>query len=182
MNVELLRKELDYIQDSELKGVVTEILSRIPECMEHKPSSSSGKYHPAFDNIDGGNINHTKAVVAVAKTLISGILDWERCQYYIIDDYIYAACILHDMCKYGNDPVNTQHTVTSHPMLAANLIRDKYPIIAMLIESHMGKWNQIKNDKQVIGYLPLPCTFMQKLVHMADHIAAQKWISEDILK
>lgn len=179
MNIELLRKEINLITDQPLRECVERILKEIPECMEHKPSSSSGKYHPEFDRIDGGNINHTKAVVKVAQTLISGFSAWDRNIYNIQDDMIYAACILHDMCKYGEDPDNCDHTVHNHPVLAGNLIRAEYPAVAFLIDSHMGKWNTSKMDPTT---LPVPITFMQKIVHIADHIAAQTWISDSILK
>lgn len=183
MNIELLRRELNLIKDETLRKAVEDILVTIPECMEHKPSSSSGKYHPQFDCVDGGNINHTKAVCKVAETLIGGFSSWDRQLYNINDDYIYAACILHDMMKYGETPDTQQYTVKNHPILAGNLIRPNYPQIAFLIDSHMGKWNEITDDKRnVIGHMPIPITFMQKIVHMADHIAAQKWISDTILQ
>lgn len=53
MNVELLRREVNLIKDEALRNKVETILQDIPEVMEHKPSSSSDKYHPDFDRIDG---------------------------------------------------------------------------------------------------------------------------------
>ena len=141
MNVELLRREVNLIKDEALRNKVETILQDIPEVMEHKPSSSSDKYHPDFDRIDGGNINHTKAVVKVAEKLVDGFSSWNYALHSINADHIYAACILHDMCKYGTDPDNTDHTVHEHPKLAGDLIRADYPHVAFLIDSHMGKWN-----------------------------------------
>lgn len=181
MNVELLRKELKKIKDEALRCTVERILQNIPECMERKASSSSGKYHPDFDNVDGGNINHTKAVVRVLSTLLN---EYESYDVYAIHvDELYAAAILHDMMKYGEYPENSEHTVSDHPILAANLIRAEYPGVARLIESHMGRWNEIRNEeKEVVGYLPIPITHEERLLHTADHIASQKWISQKILE
>lgn len=179
MNKELLRREINLIKDEALRTEVERILDGIPECMEHKPSSSSGKYHPEFDNVDGGNVNHTKAVVKVAEKLVDGFSSWDYSLHLIIPDQIYAACILHDMCKYGDDPDNTDNTVHEHPILAGNLIRQKYPHVAFLIDSHMGRWNTSRFGGQT---LPVPITFMQKIVHIADCIAAQKWVSDKILE
>lgn len=178
MNVELLRRELNLIKDEALKNKVEAILQNIPEVMEHKPSSSSGRYHPDFDNSDGGNIKHTKAVVKVAEKLVDGFSSWDYAVYNLNADYIYAACILHDMCKYGTDPDTATHTVHEHPKLAGDLIRSDYPHVAFLIDSHMGKWNTSKYSNVT---LPVPVTFMQKIVHIADCIASQKWISDKIL-
>lgn len=180
MNIELLRRELDLIGDEALRKTVEGILRDISECMEHKPSSSTGKYHPAFDCEDGGNINHTKAVVRVLGTLLG---EYESYEVYCIKvDNLYAAAILHDMCKYGEFPENSEHTVSDHPILAANLIRATYPDVARLIESHMGRWNEIRNEeKEVVGYLPIPISHEERLLHTADHIASQKWIDRSIL-
>lgn len=179
MNVELLRRELNLITDEALKNKVEAILQNIPEVMEHKPSSSSGKYHPDFDNTDGGNIKHTKAVVKVAEKLVDGFSSWNFVKLYLIADYVYAACILHDMCKYGTDPDTATHTVHEHPKLAGDLIRSDYPHVAVLIDSHMGKWNTSKYSNVT---LPVPETFMQIIVHIADCIAAQKWVGNGILE
>ena len=181
MNIELLRRELDLIGDEALRKTVEGILRDIPDCMEHKPSSSSGKYHPDFDNEDGGNINHTKAVVRVLGTLLS---EYESYEVYCIKvDNLYAAAILHDMMKYGENPDEAECTVSDHPFLAANLIRAEYPSVARLIESHMGRWNEIRNEeKEVVGYLPIPISHEERLLHTADHIASQKWIDRSILE
>ena len=184
MNAELLRRELNLIKNEALRGKVEEILRSIPECMEHKPSSSSGKYHPEFDRVDGGNINHTKAVVKVAEILMDATDYFADAETYKeVFDSVIAACILHDMMKYGTDPDEAEHTVSNHPILAAKLIEDYDPKIAGLIECHMGKWNGIKNEqREVVGYMPKPGNLLEVIVHFADLIASREWVSEKILE
>lgn len=181
MNIELLRKEIELIKGDALRTKVEEILKEIPDVMEHKPSSSSGKYHPEFDCGDGGNINHTKAVVRVLTDLLQMYNSYDL--YSINVDNLYASAILHDMCKYGENPEEAEHTVSNHPILAANLIRADFPQVAQIIESHMGKWNEIRNEeKEVIGYLPIPINHEQWILHLADYIASRRYISERIFE
>ena len=96
-------------------------------------------------------------------------------------DMIIASLILHDGCKSGIE--KNRYTLTEHPLIVAELIRNSpdiasyvdeetLNIILSCIESHMGIWNyDYKTKKEV---LPKPKTKMQNFVHWCDYIASRK--------
>lgn len=186
-NKEILRKELNLIENETLRRFVEYCLDDAPEYFYHVPASSSGKYHPKQDLGEGGLIRHTKAVVQVAIDLI-------RCEQFNMakeeKDNIISACILHDVIKNGFE--DSQHTVTNHPLLASEFIENRYKefkniceksnstwikknYIRSLIETHMGIWNKDKEGNEVLPLIG-DCQPCHLLVHLADYIASRKYI------
>lgn len=158
--LEKFRNELAGIRNIEVRDFVTECLIKAPEHFWHRPSSSTGKHHLRDEFSEGGNVKHTKRVCSVAEILIRA---WP-CSVNI--DAIRGACILHDICKYGDGLPGTEYTAENHPQLAAGLIK-KIPgpipykgLIVNAVESHMGKWG-VKKPISVEGWI----------VHFADVIA-----------
>ena len=123
-------KELSYIKDQNIQAIVLAALEYFADEMHKTASASStGKYHPASDNGDGGLIRHTKTVVLELVKLINkyehqgyGTKALNQNQEYMNDenglsydaphfdkhsdpifahrDEMIAAAILHDMAKY----------------------------------------------------------------------------------
>lgn len=185
---EVFEKELNYIENKELRKFIKDCLEKAPDYFYHVPASSSGKYHPKQDLWDGGLIRHTKAVVQVAMDLI-------RCeQFYGSEeskDEIISACILHDIIKNGFE--DSGHTLTEHPLLASDFIQEVYSngeyysiwtnknAIQAMIKTHMGIWNKDKEGNEV---LPLIGDYNDRglLVHLADYIASRKYVDMSLME
>lgn len=164
----------------------------LPDYFFTTPSSSTGKYHPAFANAKNGLVLHSLAVVLYTTQLFE-ILEFNRsiassCAYNDIYNNIIVAAFLHDMFKYGDPATYTTETYTchEHPALAAaffrsdeikpiaamyNLTSEDLEFIASLIESHMGPWTTSKYSNVV---LPAPKTSFEMLLHKADYFASMK--------
>jgi 23S rRNA maturation-related 3'-5' exoribonuclease YhaM len=151
-------EELDKIQDEEIRQLTKECLDNAPPHFWYRPASSTGKYHAPEENEEGGLIIHTKRVCHVGELLIAGWVD------NVNADVIRSACILHDVCKYGEGYSASRYTLNNHPALGARFIRaitnGKYDIqkvdaIANAVASHMGKWGSsfINEPENLIVHL-----------------------------
>jgi len=164
----IFSKELSMIRDSEIQRRVIEILTKeVSDRHTHEGASSTGKYHPVFSQGEGGLIRHVKAVVFMVNELCNTRPEMSK-------DQLIAAAILHDMRKYvGSDP----YTKHEHPAtMAALCFQYELPVVARLIESHMGIWNSNKHSKIL---LPIPCEEDEWLFHYADYIASRRWLKLD---
>jgi len=180
--LEPLLEEINLIKDENIRSFIRSILYRVDDFWKI-PSSFSGKYHPADEHGDGGNVLHTKRVVRASKVLSDSysLSDDDR-------DIVYAACLIHDLtkgvkssdsdqCKY--DPM--------HPYTVGNLIKKfqeedkKYATenqsstlflseeaiqsILRLVRCHLGPWSPVPETA--------PITYLDMIVHMADNIASK---------
>jgi hypothetical protein len=153
----------------------------LPKYFWEIPASSTGKFHPSYALSEGGLIRHTKAAVKIALELFRN----ESVQHYTEEqkDIIISSLILHDGCKSGLD--YSKYTVTEHPLIISNLIKQQKDICKILkpevlnkilncIETHMGQWTtDFKSKKEV---LKKPEKGMQIFVHMCDYLASRKCI------
>lgn len=169
---------LDKIECSPLAQFVDKFfLDCVPKYFFEIPASSSGKYHPAFDNGIAGLTRHSIMVVEVGLSML------KRQEYKDVsrDEFIVAA-LLHDSFKNGH--IDTGHTVNSHPIIAADELLNYYnrnatsfpevevesiQRIANAISSHMGEWYRIQTK-----------TPLDNLVALSDYIASRTFF--DILK
>ena len=69
--LDILQKEIDLIQDEEVREFVIKFLHNVPEYFWTVPASSSGKYHPQYALGEGGLARHVKATVKIALSLLS---------------------------------------------------------------------------------------------------------------
>lgn len=177
--IEMFNKELDYIQDANIRKFAETAISGFPDYFFEVPASSSGKFHSALESGFGGLVYHTKSVAKVANYLIN--LDQYRNKLSDEEaDCIIVAALCHDGIKHG--PENkTGYSVFDHPNLASEYVRngesldgiidDKLRnIIADAVASHSGQWNTSKRSKVV---LPTPQTLIQELVHLSDYMASR---------
>lgn len=172
-------RELNYFTEENVRNFVIEMLRMSPGYFFSAPSSSSGKYHPAYENTKGGLVLHTKAVVYFVVQLYElQMYDFSKHE----QNLLLAAALLHDSRKNGDNP-RCEYTVFDHPVKAAEFIRQysdcgiitksDIDYIADAIASHMGQWNTHgKNSKY--DPLPLPKTQSQKFIHLCDFIASRK--------
>lgn len=171
--VSLFEKELNLIQNKEIKSFTVNMLTVLPDYFFTIPASSTGKYHPKYALGEGGLVRHVKAAVGIAEMLfeISNFTVEQK-------DVIISALILHDGCKNGKVGSVGDYTVFRHPLEMVELIKENYkenkPFInsvCICIASHMGKWNK---DYKSSATLPLPETRTESFVHWCDYLASRK--------
>lgn len=174
-DIRLFERELNLIVCEDLRSAVREFLiDGTPDYFWIDGASSSGKFHPAFAQGLGGLVRHTKAVVMFAEELL------RMSSYsYLTDehkDYVIAACILHDTCKYGVGEF-TKEEYKNHARNAAKTFKefceqvmDYQPseFLLQAIRSHMGQWSTEREDR--------PFTPIDRCVHMADYMASRSFI------
>lgn len=167
--------ELAHIKNTELRTAVAEYMNTAtPAYFFTTGASSSGKYHPAFSQGEGGLVRHTKAVVMVLDELMR--LNTNAYMPEDYKDYAFAAAIMHDTCKYGMTQEMDKAAYADHAKNAAinwetfcaeaGLVFS--PLIGMAIRAHMGQWTTDKEDK--------PFTPIDRVVHLADYIASRSFI------
>lgn len=162
-----LDKEISLIKDAHIKSIVTSCLPFVPDYFWHIPSSSTGKYHPEDENVDGGLVLHTKRVVMVVR-MLSNALDFDE----HTTDVLTAAAIMHDWRKNGEP--NTGYTANAHGadwiLIASKvwkmnvMISDPdIKLIANLIACHMGRFDT-----------PFMTEGISSILYLADYIASRK--------
>lgn len=192
-------KQLKLIKDENLRKLISFYISLKPKFKMERPTSSTGKYHPSWQNDYGGNGKHTKNVVKILQV-------FERAFPNLRWDETYAAAILHDMSKYLSNTGN-EYTHSDHSILEANNVlqfaktaNTTYPVtylgrkrkkqlkfIAHLIKWHDGRFNctfankeQIKHNyiKGLMGKMKYKEAC---LLHLADMISANKSLWEELI-
>ena len=176
--IKYFTKEINYLKDKNNKKDLEYLINLLPEYFFTIPASSTGKYHPKFALTKSGLVKHTKAAVRIAYDLFettNNFSDEDK-------DLIIMALVLHDGLKKGI--TEEKYTRFDHPLLVSKLILehaknlnmeiDNVRKICSLIESHMGKWNTSKYNKDE---LPLPKTEMQRFVHRCDYLASRVYIN-----
>lgn len=174
--IKLFEKELALIKNGKLREVVTSYLKEAtPNYFWTDGASSSGKYHPQFAQGVGGLVRHTKAVVMFAEELLRlNTYAYMKDEY---KDYVIAACLIHDTCKYGMDDEMDKSEYKNHAANAAqNFVNwciyeyDYCPSELLLnaVKAHMGQWSTNADDR--------PFTNIDRCVHLADYLASRSFI------
>jgi len=145
------------------------------------PSSSSGKYHPAFSQGEQGLVKHVIAVMyyAMEFSRTFGLNDLDSA-------CAIAAAAIHDMCKYGLE-YNVRYFGVHECLvrvklgkketnLEGDLPRDVYDKIIRAVETHNG--NIARGDWTAFR-IP-PADDIARVVHMADYTASRKRFVYDI--
>ena len=165
-------REINLIKDEDLRCMVRYFLDNdVPAYFWTDGASSSGKYHPAFSQGEGGLVRHTKAVVMFAEELL-------RMSSYMYmkphwKDYVIIACILHDTAKYGRQDEPNKDEYRDHASNAAKAFNeycygDAPELLLNAIAGHMGQWSTDKDDR--------PQTPIDRCVHLADYIASRAFM------
>lgn len=181
----LLKEFYDSINDENVNGFLAECIETIPNYWYSVPASMSGKYHPNYALGDGGLLRHTVVVLGFFNRLVSNGMCGDSYTEKELD-LMRVACLMHDSRKCGSDEDYSvsQRTKFDHPILAANVVRsidtkfinnEEKELVANAIEAHMGQWNTDTSGKCKV-ILPTPQNKFQKIVHLADYLAATKWL------
>lgn len=178
----MFESQLVAIQNPKIRNFTSLALYSVPAHFFTFGASSTGKYHPDFAKGEGGLYRHTQAAVLFATTLLN-LAQYKHSFSKNSKDYIIAALILHDSCKYGRDIAPQKFSCFDHPQQAKRLLADLASkkivskrfakIVGKLIASHMGEWNTSKYAK---GKLPLPKSKAQKFVHLCDFLASRQFL------
>lgn len=175
MNSKHFEREINLIINEDLRMAVKCYMDEaVPEYFWTDGASSSGKYHPQFAQDRGGLVRHTKAVVMFAEELLRmSTYAYMKEEY---KDYVIAACILHDTCKYGTGEFNKAE-YKNHAKNAADAFQSycwvnipyaPSEFLLNAIAAHMGQWSTEKEDR--------PFTNIDRCVHMADYMASRSFI------
>lgn len=167
--------EIEFIQSEDLRSFVRYYFDCIvPDYFWTIGASSSGKFHPAMSQGEGGLVRHTKAVAWFCEELLR-MSQWA----YLTDerkDYARVACLLHDTAKYGLHEFDKE-LYPKHGEMAADQVRRSWLVffesdcpyeLTQAIKSHMGQWTTDKANR--------PFTPIDRLVHMADYVASRAFI------
>jgi hypothetical protein len=150
--------EVEAIRDEELREQVIQVIRDFPDYFWTAPASSH--HHPPEHQARHGLWLHTKRVCTAfertAKSMVKqGHLDWEDV------DKGRAACILHDMYKYGVPPTSVDGTENDHDKLAANWLSEHTSLdsdVIGAVEAHNGPYYAGK----------VPKSHLEQMVHIAD--------------
>jgi len=177
-----LLKEIDLISDDAIKSFVRSVLVRA-DIFWKIPSSFSGKYHPADEHNEGGNVLHTKRVIRIAMIMAGSYsLSTEE------TDIVLAACLLHDLCKgIPSKDDESFHYDPMHPYTVGKFIShcqndDKkfanesqsstlfvgeeiVQSILRIVRCHLGPWSPVPET--------FPITYLDYIVHLSDNIASK---------
>ena len=169
-------REIQLIQSEDLRDFVRFFFDEeVGDWFWKSGASSSGRYHPVFAQGEGGLVRHTRAVALICEELLRlNTYAYMNDEY---QDYARVACLLHDVCKYGEGDEVDKSCYKEHGALAANAVANSWEVffgtpapelLCMAIRSHMGQWTEDKNDR--------PFTTIDRLVHLSDYIASRSFI------
>lgn len=178
----MFTKELETIEDMHLREFTRFALSNAPKYFYSIGASSSGKYHPQFSQGEGGLVRHTKAVLMFCNELLN------MSPYYELPplwkDYARVACLLHDICKYGETEEMDKTQYTDHAINGSIYVDKMWglfhsteeeiylelapELITHAIMCHMGRWSE-QNKR--------PVSIVDNLVHLADYVASRNFIN-----
>ena len=177
MYSDFFEHEISFIESEDLRDFVRFFFNeKCGDWFWKSGASSSGKYHPAFSQGEGGLVRHTKAVAWFCEELLRmSSYAYMRAEY---KDYARVACLLHDTRKYGGENEEDHSCYKEHGAIAANAVWLAWneffcgascpELLTMAIRSHMGQWTENREDR--------PFTNIDRLVHMADYMASRSFI------
>ena len=155
--------EIDLIGDEQIAADTARVfLQWCPDYFWEKRASKN--HHAPDERGEYGNWLHTKRVFLEYNTVARS---WTEQQLITAREYHcgQAACLLHDMMRYGWPSENNSYSVNNHDRIMAEIIRQRSALpepVAAACDSHMGSW----------GEGPLPQSNLEQLVHTADMVAS----------
>lgn len=177
----MFTKELEYIKEERIRTSADTLTKLLPEYFYHIPASSTGKYHPAFAQGEGGLVRHTKAAVRIAHELFE-IMPYDTEFSDNEKDLIIFCLLIHDGLKKGRN--EERYMRFDHPNLIAEFVEEnkekieltpeELEIVESLLKTHMGKWTRDFKGKEI---LTKPSTQLEYFVHMCDYLSSKKCIN-----
>jgi len=180
----------EMIKTEKIRKFVKKVLAKAPKEFWTAPCSGSGKYHPPENQVEGGIIVHTRKVVQVALSLFR----FFEIKNQLAKDKIIAACILHDIKKYGEpwgERTDYEHGLIAYRWLIQFAALESDPSkedlvhvvpdiidILELIRDHMGIWSKPEPTPALkVGQKVTEKSIWHRIVQLADYWAARNWCS-----
>lgn len=122
--------------------------AKAPKEFFYLPTSTSGKYHGGPESIEnsiGGNIIHTKEVLAMAPKVLHRYKELIITNFEI-EEMLKVSCILHDICKVSKGAIwnNKLHGEDGADLIAGidfdHPINHFKQIICFAVKNHMYLW------------------------------------------
>lgn len=153
-----------------------------------KPASSTGKYHPKFNNGEGGLVRHSLNVCMWWQQMYKAF-EQELMSFSGRDD-IYdlglIACLFHDAKKYGDAEENSRWVKKDHDVRSMEWFLHNVEIY-----EHM---NDMNFDNKAINYIAnaidhhngswsthgAPRTIFERLVFICDYASSQKIHEQEV--
>lgn len=146
-SVRLVQKEIEKIVSPDIKDFTYQAFAEVDPKFWIAAASSTGKYHPAEDNGEGGLVRHVVKAVAVVEQFArrDGFSPREL-------DIALSAILLHDTCKNGVI-WESKFTDYTHGIIAAKWL-EKFVLnddrgakseIINAVRYHMGQWSYAVN-------------------------------------
>ncbi|WP_226041233.1 HD domain-containing protein [Natrinema sp. DC36] len=154
----------DSPSDSDLADEVVNVLTEAPNYFWTAPAASN--HHQVEHQSRHGLWLHTKRVCTAFDGLYQSMVN----QGFMSDEDVEcgrAACIIHDILKYGEPPTSVDGTVNNHDVIAAEWLEANFDLpdkVVDAVESHMGPWGKGDN----------PTTHLEQMVHIADMTASRE--------
>jgi len=150
--------EVDDIRDEQLREMVIRVIQEMPEYFWTAPASS--RHHPPEHRQRHGLWLHTKRVCTAFERLGPSMVKQGHLEWQDIDNGR-AACLLHDMFKYGLPPTSVESTIRDHDVVASTWLADHTELpdaVLGAVEAQNGPWYNGK----------MPQSHLEQIVHMAD--------------
>lgn len=165
-------EEVEDIESEEIREYVEKVSENAPKEFWESPASSSGKYHPPEDNVDGGLVIHSIKCKRIAEKLVEHEMDHGRLNEDD-KDVIMAGSLLHDIKQTEDiDEKEIGHGEAGYRFLDELDIGGKYEDIKKCVRYHMGKYSEKPEDEEVQD----PSKPVE-IVQYADRVASSKEIS-----
>lgn len=188
---EIFQPHIDGIQPYRLREFANYLFDKLGDEWFEKPASSTGKYHPAFANGDGGLVLHTAYACDVWDYLYRGFkAELEEQVGMFAHGMGKFALIFHDAKKYGLATIS-RYTTKTHDVDSAEWVAQWYEeynkenpatdnildiemsnTIGDAMRRHMGPWSTPG----------APRTLFEQLVFIADYVASQKTFEQEMFK
>lgn len=188
---DIFEKELAFIKNDNIREFAIQAIESLPDYFFVIPASSTGQYHPAYTQGDGGLVRHVRAAMRIAIELFR--INWLN---FTDDekDLIFVAILLHDGWKNGSvyeqggEIKFSKYSVFDHPLVASEELKKLFSDSGLItneeleyirkgIETHMGQWNtDYRSNKPK---LEEPTKQYQKFIHLCDYLASRKCLIMD---
>ena len=154
--------EIDDISSDDIRDETVFALLEGPDYFW--TAAAASKYHPREHRQRHGLVLHTKRVVTAFERTADSIVKQGHLTREEVD-MGRAACLLHDLFKYGEPPTSVQNTTKDHDVVAANWLAANTELPSAVIgavESHNGPYYVGKS----------PTSHLEQMVHVADMTAS----------
>lgn len=172
----------------EYRNLAEFLIDQLDDYWFIKPASSTGKYHPKFNNGEGGLVRHSLNVCMWWQQMYRAF-EQELISFSGRDD-IYdlglIACLFHDAKKYGDAEENSRWVKKDHDVRSMEWFLHNVEIY-----EHM---NDMNFDNKAINYIAnaidhhngpwsthgAPRTIFERLVFICDYASSQKIHEQEV--